>query len=158
MIKLTIIGAGSAVFTKNIVVDLMHISHLKKCIYISLMDIDETRLNLAKELIDTVSNKLDANPKVTLHTDRKEALHNADFVQTTIQVGGYKPSTVIDFDIPKKYGLKQTIADTLGIGGIMRGLENNPYFIRYCQRYYRSLPKSSLVTICKSNVLKYDCN
>ena len=157
MIKLTIIGAGSAVFTKNIVVDLMHISQFKK-MHISLMDIDETRLKLAKELIDTVSNKLNANPKVTLHTDRKEALRNADFVQTTIQVGGYKPATVIDFDIPKKYGLKQTIADTLGIGGIMRGLKNNSYFTRYCKRYNRSLPKSSLVTICKSNVLKYDCN
>ena len=95
MIKLTIIGAGSAVFTKNIVVDLMHISQFKK-MHISLMDIDEGRLKLAKELIDTVSKKLDAYPKVTLHTDRKEALRNADFVQTTIQVGGYKPATEKD--------------------------------------------------------------
>ena len=132
MIKLTIIGAGSAVFTKNIVVDLMHIPQFKK-MHISLMDIDETRLKLAKELIDTVSNKLNANPKVTLHTDRKEALRNADFVQTTIQVGGYKPSTVIDFDIPKKYGLKQTIADTLGIGGIMRGLRTIPILLDIAQ-------------------------
>ena len=76
MIKLTIIGAGSAVFTKNIVVDLMHISQFKK-MHISLMDIDKSRLKLAKELIDTVSNKLNVNPKVTLHTDRKEALSNA---------------------------------------------------------------------------------
>ncbi len=97
------------------------------------MDIDESRLKLAKELIDTVSNKLNANPKVTLHTDRKEALRNADFVQTTIQVGGYKPSTVIDFDIPKKYGLKQTIADTLGIGGIMRGLRTIPILLDIAQ-------------------------
>ena len=132
MIKLTIIGAGSAVFTKNIVVDLMHIPQFKK-MHISLMDIDESRLKLAKELIDTVSNKLNANPKVTLHTDRKEALRNADFVQTTIQVGGYKPSTVIDFDIPKKYGLKQTIADTLGIGGIMRGLRTIPILLDIAQ-------------------------
>ena len=86
--------------------------------HISLMDIDETRLNLAKELIDTVSNKLNANPKVTLHTNRKEALHNADFVQTTIQVGGYKPSTVIDFDIQKNMDLNKLLRDTLGIGGI----------------------------------------
>ena len=132
MIKLTIIGAGSAVFTKNIVVDLMHIPQFKK-MHISLMDIDESRLKLAKELIDTVSNKLNANPKVTLHTNRKEALRNADFVQTTIQVGGYKPSTVIDFDIPKKYGLKQTIADTLGIGGIMRGLRTIPILLDIAQ-------------------------
>ena len=141
MIKLTIIGAGSAVFTKNIVVDLMHISQFKK-MHISLMDIDEGRLKLAKELIDTVSNKLDANPKVTLHTDRKEALRNADFVQTTIQVGGYKPATVIDFDIPKKYGLKQTIADTLGIGGIMRGLRTIPILLDIAKDIIEVCPKA----------------
>ena len=141
MIKLTIIGAGSAVFTKNIVVDLMHIPQFKK-MHISLMDIDESRLKLAKELIDTVSNKLNANPKVTLHTDRKEALRNADFVQTTIQVGGYKPSTVIDFDIPKKYGLKQTIADTLGIGGIMRGLRTIPILLDIAKDIMEVCPKA----------------
>ncbi len=128
MIKLTIIGAGSAVFTKNIIVDLLHISSFKN-MHISLMDIDEKRLRLAKNLIDVVSNKLNAKPNITLHTDRREALHNSDFVQTTIQVGGYKPSTKIDFDIPKKYGLKQTIADTLGIGGIMRGLRTIPVLL-----------------------------
>ena len=141
MIKLTIIGAGSAVFTKNIVVDLMHIPQFKK-MHISLMDIDESRLKLAKELIDTVSNKLNANPKVTLHTDRKEALRNADFVQTTIQVGGYKPATVIDFDIPKKYGLKQTIADTLGIGGIMRGLRTIPILLDIAKDIIEVCPKA----------------
>ena len=141
MIKLTIIGAGSAVFTKNIVVDLMHISQFKK-MHISLMDIDEGRLKLAKELIDTVSKKLEANPKVTLHTDRKEALSNADFVQTTIQVGGYKPATVIDFDIPKKYGLKQTIADTLGIGGIMRGLRTIPILLDVAKDIIEVCPKA----------------
>ena len=69
MIKLTIIGAGSAVFTKNIVVDLLHINSFKN-IHIALMDIDEKRLNLAKSLIDVVSSKLNANPKITLHTNR----------------------------------------------------------------------------------------
>ena len=63
------------------------------------------------------------------YTDRKEALVGSDFIQSTIQVGGYKPSTVIDFDIPKKFGLKQTIADTLGIGGIMRGLRTIPVLV-----------------------------
>ena len=141
MIKLTIIGAGSAVFTKNIVVDLMHIPQFKK-MHISLMDIDESRLKLAKELIDTVSNKLNANPKVTLHTNRKEALRNADFVQTTIQVGGYKPATIIDFEIPKKYGLKQTIADTLGIGGIMRGLRTIPILLDIAKDIIEVCPKA----------------
>ena len=141
MIKLTIIGAGSAVFTKNIVVDLLHISSFKK-MHISLMDIDETRLKLAKELIDSVSYKLNAIPKVTLHTNRKEALHNADFVQTTIQVGGYKPSTIIDFDIPNKYGLKQTIGDTLGIGGIMRGLRTIPILLDIAKDIMEVCPNS----------------
>ena len=128
MIKLTIIGAGSAVFTKNIVVDLLHISSFKK-MHISLMDIDEDRLKLAKELIDSVAIKLNAKPKISLHTNRKDALRSSDFVQTTIQVGGYKPSTVIDFDIPTKYGIKQTIGDTIGIGGIMRGLRTIPILL-----------------------------
>ncbi len=141
MIKLTIIGAGSAVFTKNIVVDLLHISSFKN-MHISLMDIDEKRLKLAKELVDTVSAKLNANPKITLHTDRKEALLNADFVQTTIQVGGYKPSTVLDFDIPKKYGLKQTIGDTLGIGGIMRGLRTIPILLDIAKDIMEVCPNS----------------
>ena len=128
LIKLTIIGAGSAVFTKNIVVDLLHINSFKN-IHIALMDIDEKRLNLAKTLIDVVSSKLNANPKITLHTNRVEALKDADFIQTTIQVGGYKPATLIDFDIPKEFGLKQTIGDTLGIGGIMRGLRTIPVLL-----------------------------
>ena len=128
MIKLTIIGAGSAVFTKNIVVDLLHISSFKN-MHIALMDIDEDRLKLAKNLINVVSSKLNAKPNITLHTNRREALENSDFIQTTIQVGGYKPSTKIDFDIPKEYGLAQTIGDTIGIGGIMRGLRTIPVLL-----------------------------
>ena len=68
-------------------------------------------------------------PKFSIHTDRKDALKDAEFVQTTIQVGGYRPSTLIDFEIPKKFGLQQTIADTLGIGGIMRGLRTIPVLL-----------------------------
>ncbi len=141
MIKLTIIGAGSAVFTKNIVVDLLHIPSFKS-MHISLMDIDEKRLQLAKKLIDTVSSKLNANPTVTLHSDRKEALKNADFIQTTIQVGGYKPSTIIDFNIPKEYGIEQTIGDTLGIGGIMRGLRTIPVLLDIGRDIMEICPKA----------------
>ena len=128
MIKLTIIGAGSAVFTKNIVSDLLH-NPLFKQMHISLMDIDDKRLKIAKELIDVVAIKLNAKPKITLHTNRRDSLKDADFIQTTIQVGGYKPSTKIDFDIPNEYGLEQTIGDTLGIGGIMRGLRTIPILL-----------------------------
>ena len=128
MIKLAIIGAGSTVFTKNIVVDLLTIEKFKS-IEIALMDIDKKRLDKTYELLNLISKKINAKPKISTQTNRKEALQNADFVQTTIQVGGYKPSTQIDFEIPKKYGLQQTIADTLGIGGIMRGLRTIPVLI-----------------------------
>ena len=128
MIKLAIIGAGSTVFTKNIVVDLLLIDAFKS-IEIALMDIDKNRLEKTYEVLDIISKKMEASPKFTLHTNRKEALKNADFVQTTIQVGGYKPSTVIDFEIPKKYGLNQTIADTIGVGGVMRSLRTIPVLL-----------------------------
>ena len=128
MIKLTIIGAGSAVFTKNIVTDLLYIQEFKS-MDIALVDIDESRLKLAHELLNVVATKLDAKINIQSFTDRKEALKGSDFVQSTVQVGGYKPSTVIDFEIPSNYGLKQTIADTLGIGGIMRGLRTIPVLL-----------------------------
>ncbi len=128
MIKLTIIGAGSAVFTKNIVTDLLHIKDFKN-MEIALVDIDEKRLKLSHELLEVISNKLESNIKIKSFTNRRDALQGSDFVQSTIQVGGYKPSTVIDFQIPNKYGIKQTIADTLGIGGIMRGLRTIPVLL-----------------------------
>ncbi len=128
MVKLTIIGAGSAVFTKNIFTDLMFIDEFKK-MDIALVDIDQKRLKISHELLDVIAKKLNASPNIKSYTDRKEALVSSDFIQSTIQVGGYKPSTVIDFDIPKQFGLKQTIGDTLGIGGIMRGLRTIPVLV-----------------------------
>ena len=128
MTKLTIIGAGSTVFTKNIVADLLSIDSFKN-MEIALQDIDSKRLKASHDLLNVISKKLNANPKITSHQNRRESLMGADFVQTTIQVGGYKPSTVIDFEIPKKFGLQQTIADTLGIGGIMRGLRTIPVLL-----------------------------
>jgi len=128
LIKLTIIGAGSAVFTKNIVTDLLSVEVFKK-MEIALQDIDPVRLKASHELLNIISEKLNASPKITSHTDRRKSLAGSDFVQTTIQVGGYKPSTVIDFEIPSQYGLKQTIADTLGIGGIMRALRTIPVLL-----------------------------
>ncbi len=141
MTKLTIIGAGSTVFTKNIVVDLLTIEKFKS-IEIALMDIDQKRLNKTYELLEIIAKKLNSKPLITKHTNRKDALINADFVQTTIQVGGYKPSTVIDFEIPKKYGLQQTIADTLGIGGIMRGLRTIPVLLDIAKDINTVCPKA----------------
>ena len=128
MTKLTIIGAGSAVFTKNIFTDLMFIDEFKK-MDIALVDIDEKRLKISHELLDVIAKKFNASPNIKSYTDRREALVGSDFIQSTIQVGGYKPSTVIDFNIPKQFGLRQTIADTLGIGGIMRGLRTIPVLV-----------------------------
>ena len=141
MTKLSIIGAGSSVFTKRIIYDLLSIEKFK-FIEIALMDIDKKRLNTTHELLKKVSISLDAKPKITLHTNRKESLKGADFIQTTFQVGGYKPSTLIDFEIPKKYGLRQTIADTLGIGGIMRGLRTIPVLLEIAEDIMETCPNS----------------
>ena len=141
MTKLTIIGAGSAVFTKNIVTDLLSLDSFKK-MEIALQDIDIVRLKASHELLNVIAEKLNASPKITSHTDRRESLVGSDFVQTTIQVGGYEPSTVIDFEIPREFGLKQTIADTLGIGGIMRGLRTIPVLLDIAKDIMEVCPKA----------------
>ena len=141
MTKLTIIGAGSTVFTKNIVVDLLTIKQFKS-IEIALMDIDQNRLLKTKEVLEIIAKKMGATPKLSLHTNRRESLLDADFVQTTIQVGGYRPSTVIDFEIPKKFGLNQTIADTLGIGGIMRSLRTIPVLLNIAEDIEQVCPNA----------------
>ena len=141
MTKLTIIGAGSTVFTKNIVVDLLTIEQFKS-IEIALMDIDQNRLIKTKEVLEIIAKKMGATPKISMHTNRRESLLDADFVQTTIQVGGYKPSTVIDFEIPKKFGLNQTIADTLGIGGIMRSLRTIPVLLNIAEDIEQVCPNA----------------
>ena len=141
MTKLTIIGAGSTVFTKNIVVDLLTIRQFKS-IEIALMDIDQNRLLKTKEVLEIIAKKMGATPKISLHTNRRESLLDADFVQTTIQVGGYRPSTVIDFEIPKKFGLNQTIADTLGIGGIMRSLRTIPVLLNIAEDIEQVCPNA----------------
>ena len=142
MTKLCIIGAGSTVFTKNIVSDLLSINQFNS-IEIALMDINKKRLNTTHEILNLVAKNLDAKPAITLHTNRREALQNSDFVQTTIQVGGYKPSTIIDFEIPKKYGLTQTIGDTLGIGGIMRGLRTIPVLLDIAKDIMEICPQAT---------------
>ena len=141
MTKLTIIGAGSTVFTKKIVVDLLTIKQFKS-IEIALMDIDQNRLLKTKEVLEIIAKKMGATPKISLHTNRRESLLDADFVQTTIQVGGYRPSTVIDFEIPKKFGLNQTIADTLGIGGIMRSLRTIPVLLNIAEDIEQVCPNA----------------
>ena len=125
MTKIAMIGAGSTVFMKNILTDILLEPPFATCEF-ALQDIDPKRLATSKLVADKVAETLPVSPKITASQDRCNALRGADFVIVMIQVGGYKPSTVIDFEIPAKYGLKQTIADTLGIGGFMRGLRTAP--------------------------------
>ena len=116
MPKIVFIGAGSTVFAKNLMGDLLGFPELANST-LMLMDINEERLRTSKIVAHKVARALGANPVIEATTDRREALKGADYVICMIQVAGYKPGTVVDFEIPKKYGLRQTIADTLGIGG-----------------------------------------
>ena len=125
MTKIAMIGAGSTVFMKNILTDILLEPPFATCEF-ALQDIDPKRLATSRLVANKVAETLPVSPKITASQDRRDALRGADFVIVMVQVGGYKPSTVIDFEIPAKYGLKQTIADTLGIGGIMRGLRTAP--------------------------------
>jgi alpha-galactosidase len=132
MAIITLLGAGSTVFAKNLLGDILSFPELANS-EIRLFDIDSERLKTSEVVANKVAQALGAKPKIITTTDRKKALENADYSIAMFQVGGYKPSTLIDFDIPKKYGLRQTIADTLGIGGIMRGLRTIPVMLDMCR-------------------------
>jgi len=127
--KITFMGAGSTVFAKNVLGDSM-LSEALRDFEISLYDIDAKRLEESYIMVDALNRNInEGRAKVTKYLgipNRRDALRGADFVVNAIQVGGYDPCTIIDFEIPKKYGLRQTIADTLGIGGIFRALRTIP--------------------------------
>ncbi len=129
MAKITFMGAGSTVFAKNVLGDCMCSEALHDS-EIALYDIDPERLTDSEKMLSNINQNVNAGRariKCYLGTEnRKEALRGANFVVNAIQVGGYDPCTIIDFEIPKKFGLRQTIADTLGIGGIMRSLRTIP--------------------------------
>ena len=139
MPKITFIGAGSTVFAKNLIGDILSFPELADST-ITLFDIDPERLKTSEIVAHKVAEALDVRPTVEATTDRERALDGADYAICMIQVGGYKPSTVVDFDIPKKYGLRQTIADTLGIGGIMRGLRTVPVLVEMAKDMERLCP------------------
>lgn len=129
MIKITFLGAGSTVFARNVLGDCMCTPILADA-EIALYDIAADRLKDSQIILSAINKNINQS-RAVIKTylgvpQRKEALRNADFVVNAIQVGGYDPCTIIDFEIPEKYGLQQTIADTLGIGGIMRGLRTIP--------------------------------
>jgi alpha-galactosidase len=132
--KIVFMGAGSTIFVKNVIGDALLFESLKDA-EISLYDINAQRLEESGILIESLNNSLN-NGRASVHTylgeaKRKEALAQADFVFNAIQVGGYDPATIADFEIPRKYGLRQTIADTIGIGGIFRGLRTIPVILDF---------------------------
>ena len=126
MAKICLVGAGSTVFAQNILGDVLSNPELANS-EIALFDIDAERLSTSEIMARRIGATLGLHDlKISATTNRRAALHGADFVILMMQIGGYKPSTVVDFDIPKQFGLRQTIADTLGIGGIFRALRTIP--------------------------------
>lgn len=131
-VKITLIGAGSVVFAKNLIGDILQFPELSDA-HICLMDIDPARLKVAEVMTQKMIAKLAIAATVSATTDRRAAVAGAHYVICTIQVGGYRPGTVIDFEIPKKYGLEQTIGDTLGVGGVFRALRTIPAIVGLSQ-------------------------
>ena len=127
--KVTFMGAGSTVFAKNVLGDIMSTPALREC-EIALYDIDGVRLEESYIMVTALNRNInESRAKVEKYLgveNRKDALRGADFVVNAIQVGLYDPCTIIDFEVPKKYGLRQTIADSNGIGGIFRALRTIP--------------------------------
>ncbi|MFK7801573.1 MAG: alpha-glucosidase/alpha-galactosidase [Anaerolineae bacterium] len=144
MAKIVFIGAGSTVFAKNLMVDILTYPVLQESELV-LHDIDEERLKTSVVVAHKVAETLSAKPKITSTLNRRKALEGANYVITMIQVAGYKPGTVIDFEIPRKYGLTQTIADTLGIGGIMRSLRTIPVLLDICRDMEELCPDATLL-------------
>lgn len=130
--KITFIGAGSTVFAKNILGDCILTPELGE-FEIALYDIDQKRAKESFAIVTAVNKYHKGKAKIKLYEDARQALTKADFVINAIQVGGYDPCTITDFEIPKKYGLRQTIGDTLGIGGIFRGLRTIPVLESYAR-------------------------
>ena len=127
--KITFMGAGSTVFAKNVLGDVMCTPALREC-EIALYDIDASRLEDSWIMINSINKNVnESRAKITKYLgveNRKDALRGANFVVNATQVGLYDPCTIIDFEVPKKYGLRQTIADSQGIGGIFRALRTIP--------------------------------
>ena len=144
--KITFLGAGSTIFAKNVLGDCLLADNLPS-FEIALLDIDEERLDESFVLISALRDKYKPTETVKkyLAKDEKQmedAFTGASYVINAIQVGGYEPCTVTDFEIPKKYGLRQTIGDTLGIGGIFRGLRTIPVMKKYADLMEKGCPNA----------------
>ncbi len=144
MARIVFIGAGSTVFARNLMGDILSFPELSSSTIV-LHDINEERLRTSEIVGHKIIETLGVSATIEATTDRRAALAGANYVITMFQVGGYKPSTVIDFEIPKKYGLEQTIADTLGVGGIMRGLRTIPVILDICRDMEELCPDALLL-------------
>ena len=148
MLKITFLGAGSTVFARNVLGDVMCTPALRSC-EIALYDIDAQRLKESEQILQTINCNVNESRAVIQsylgEENRKDALRGATFVVNAVQIGGYDPCTVIDFEIPKKYGLRQTIADTLGIGGIMRALRTIPVMADFARDMEEVCPDAWLL-------------
>jgi len=140
MPKIAMIGAGSIIFTQNLVTDILLFPELQNS-EIHLMDIDEDRLNTAYGLTKRIIKKLGVKAKVYATLDKREALKDTSYILNTIQVGRHE-ATIVDFDIPERYGLRQTMADTHGIGGIFRALRTIPVIIDICRDVEKLCPQA----------------
>jgi alpha-galactosidase/6-phospho-beta-glucosidase family protein len=138
--KIAIIGAGSTVFARNLIGDMLRLPALADGTTLALVDIDPDRLATSEVMARRLAEACGAGARVEATGDRRVALDGADYVITCFQVGGLHPATIVDFVVPKRYGIRQTIADTLGIGGIMRGLRTNPGTARRVPRHGGAVP------------------
>lgn len=139
MSKITFMGAGSSVFAKNVLGDSMLTPALQN-FEIALFDINPDRLRDSEQMLLNLKETSGSTCRIKAYTDRKEALRGAKYVINAIQVGGYDPCTITDFEIPKKFGLRQTIADTLGIGGIFRNLRTIPVMLDFARDMQEECP------------------
>jgi alpha-galactosidase len=144
-VKVALVGAGSVVFAKTLLGDLLSFPELAEGTTIALMDIDDERLRVSELMANRIVDALEVNTHVEATPDRRRALDGADYVITMFQVGGYRPATVTDFELPKRFGLRQTIGDTLGIGGIMRGLRTIPVLLDVCRDMEELCPEALLL-------------
>ena len=144
MTKIAFIGAGSTVFMKNLIGDALSMPALSGA-KIALMDIDKKRLEESELVARKMIASLGVAATVETHMDQRRAIDGADFVIVAFQIGGYKPCTVTDFDLPNRVGLRQTIADTLGIGGIMRGLRTVPHLWKLAEDMRAVCPQAIML-------------
>ena len=147
MPKITFMGAGSTVFAKNVLGDSMMTPALAEST-IALYDIDAVRLDESAAMLEAINRNNGSKARIEKYLgveNRKDALRGANYVVNAIQVGGYDPCTITDFEIPKKYGLKQTIADTLGVGGVFRALRTIPVMLDFARDMEEVCPNAWLL-------------